>query len=129
MKTYKVLLDDYRDPEDLYYYNHDEVYLEQGWLVVRSFEEFTANISGYYHRGAFPSLVSFDGAISTLHLSRDVGRDLETYVEKSTVDCAEWLAEYVAKNHLEMPEVKIHASSGEISQSIFEVVKAVKGEL
>jgi hypothetical protein len=126
MKTYKVLLDDYRDPEDVYYLNRDEVYLEQSWLVVRSFEEFTANISGYYHRGAFPRLVSFDSTISTLHLSRDGGREVETFVEKTAVDCAKWLAEYATKNNLEMPEIKVHSPSEDVSQSILEVFEAVK---
>jgi len=125
MKTYKVLLDDYRNPEDVYYLTHDEVYLEQGWLVVRSFEELTANISGYYHRGAFPYLVSFDSAISTMHLSRDSG-SVETFVEKTAVDCACWLAEYVAKYALELPEVRFHSSDDEAAKSILKVFDAFK---
>jgi hypothetical protein len=128
MKSYKVLLDDYRDPEEVYSLTHEEVYLEQSWLVVRSFEEFTANISGYYHRGAFPRLVSFDSTISTMHLSRDGEQNVESYVEKTVVDCACWLAEYAAKNHLEMPEIKIHIPSDDISRSILEVIEAVKGK-
>lgn len=125
MQTYKVLLDDYRDPEDVYYQTHDRVYLEQSWLVVRSFEDFTANISAYYHRGAFPRLVSFDGTLSTLHLSRESG-ELETYIEKTAVDCAKWLAEYVAGKELEMPEIKVHSPSEEASQSILEVFETFK---
>lgn len=127
MKTYKVLLDDYRDTEDVYYLTRDEVYLEQSWLVVRSFEEFTANISGYYHRGAFPRLVSFDGAISTMHLSRD-GGNIETFVEKTSVDCARWLAEYVEKNELDLPEIKVHSPSENAAQSIFEVFETLKAK-
>lgn len=125
MKTYKVLLDDFRDPEEVYQQTRQEVYLEDSWLVVRSYEDFTSNISGYYHRGAFPRLVSFDSNIATLHPHREKADDIETFIEKTAVDCARWLAEFITKNRLDIPEVLVHSLSEEATASILAVFASI----
>jgi|GEM_PF-5801746 hypothetical protein len=110
MQHYNVLLDDYQDQEDLFYSTRNELYLSNGWLVVRSYEEFTANISGYLRRGAFPRLVSVSSTISTLHIS---GREngVECFTEKTGNDCLSWLQEFAARNSLDMPTVLVHSQS------------------
>lgn len=123
MKKYKVLLDDYRSPEDVYYHTHDTVYLEQGWLVVRSFEEFSYNIRGYYHRGAFPSFVSLDCRIATLHLDGSPSDSMESYIEKTVEECVCWLAQFASENRLPLPELRMHSSNEEEQKRIAELLE------
>lgn len=110
MKTYKILVDDFRQPEDLYYITRNEIFLEQSWLVVRSYEEFTTYIAEYYRRGAFPRFISFDYDLGTLQFVR-IEQKQEVFVEKNGGHCAQWLAEFVAKNKVALPEIYIHSTN------------------
>ncbi|TGE21282.1 hypothetical protein E5K00_13390 [Hymenobacter aquaticus] len=69
MPGYKLYLDDIRNPKG------------EGWVVVRSFEEFVATIEAL----GLPEEISFD---------HDLGWDQEQNCElKSGYDCAKWLVE------------------------------------
>ena len=118
MKTYKVFLDDYRDPRDLYPQMDNEIYLEQNWLVVRSYEEFTTYIEEYHRRGAFPRFISFDSRIATLQFV-DVDADsVELFVERTGADCAGWLADFTARHQLSLPLYAVHSAGEEGEQTI-----------
>lgn len=100
--SYKLFLDDVRDPIHCVHYMHTKIgalnpiYLENDWVIVRNYAEFyeTLNLMG------MPDLVSFDHDLADEHyMSGDQGKvDYTTYKEKTGYDCAKWLVEYHQSN-------------------------------
>ena len=84
------------------------------WYVVRSYDEFVAWIT----ENGIPDLISFDHDLAEEHMEDYFRQKLETgwqqpaydsYQEKTGLDCARWLGEYVQKNNAVLKSVSVHS--------------------
>lgn len=96
--TVKLFLDDWRDPAATISYmmkriDNPEIYTE-GWLVVRSFREFTA-------------AVDFFG-LGITHVSFDYDLDMTDKKNKTGLDCAKYLKDRIGGCH---PQILIHSTN------------------
>jgi hypothetical protein len=84
------------------------------WEVVRNYDEFVA----WIEKNGVPDLVSFDHDLAEEHINDYFNQKLnigwqqpsyETYKEKTGLDCARWLCEYVQKNNLKLNLCSVHS--------------------
>ena len=88
----KIFIDDERSPRDAYTYTKNPVYLEDGWVVARSYDEF---IKMFYSRQINGStLISFD---------HDLGG------EKSGLDCVKALIHFCNRVEMILPKFLCHS--------------------
>ncbi|MCK9430027.1 MAG: hypothetical protein M0R17_08490 [Candidatus Omnitrophica bacterium] len=112
MKKYCLYLDDVRIPP-LYYFNQEIV----DWIVVRDYKQFVEMIeSKFQFEDSFPSLISFDHDLTDAHYVPEMYDSIEQYnkvavnfIEKTGLDCAKWLIEFVLEHNVEMPKITIHS--------------------
>lgn len=118
--TMKLFLDDIRCPSQCASYMHtrigslNPIYLQGGWYIVRSFEEFQDAI-GKYHMNI--SHVSFDHDLADIHYheSMDDVQRYEAYLkglgsyEKTGYECAVWMKRFYDENNLQYPYIFIHS--------------------
>jgi hypothetical protein len=104
MKTYKLFLDDIRNPSDCVEYTQDKIY-NSDWVVVRSHKEFVEKISELFSSGSFPDLISFDHDLAFDHY----GQNSEDSKELNGNDCAKFLVEFCLDNSLELPNCLVHS--------------------
>lgn len=114
MNTYKLFLDDIRDPRVCVSYMKGNAgfakYFDTDWVIVRNYEEFVQVIE----EKGLPYLISFDHDLSWDHynIDFDVWDDYSSEqlgVEKTGADCAEWLKNYCIENNLKLPEFYVHS--------------------
>jgi hypothetical protein len=104
--SYKLFLDDMREPKEVYYYYPQKIYLEEDWVIVRSYDEFMETI---LEKG-MPEFVSFDHDLADEHYGLEgSGCQYDDYKEKTGYDCAIWLAEHIVDNLLPLPDYKVHS--------------------
>lgn len=103
----KLFLDDCRVPKDAFAILGHRIYLEDGWDVVRSYNEFVAHIE----KNGLPDLVSFDHDLADEHYA-DGGRWIapryDEYAEKTGYHCAKWLAQKCYDEQLPLPRILAH---------------------
>lgn len=105
-KTYKLFLDDVRTPRGAYSYTRFEPFLDNDWVIVRSFNQFANYIEyNWEEYEAFPSLVAFDHDLADEHYGAPV---TAIFTEKTGMDCVRWLVDYCMDNDLELPEWYCH---------------------
>jgi hypothetical protein len=84
------------------------------WVVVRNYKEFVDWIS----KNGIPDLISFDHDLANEHMTDYINQttaqgyqipDYESYKEKTGLDCAQWLGEYVQKNNAMLNSVCVHS--------------------
>jgi len=111
----KLFLDDIREPIGAFHLVPNEskhLYLEDNWILVRSYLEFVE----YIKNNDFPDLISFDHDLSTDHYQIDFD-DWESFsseqlgVEETGLDCAKWLVNYCEENNLKLPEFVVHSQN------------------
>lgn len=116
---YNLFLDDIRFPymagEYMQPYSAQLMYKEERWDVVRNYSEFCAFIES----NGLPQLVSFDHDLADEHYTpAEYWEDYEKsknyqagrqYKEKTGLDCAKWLIEYVMNNKLKLPIIYCHS--------------------
>lgn len=115
----KLFLDDVRIPSDCVFYMHtrigseNSVYLEQDWIVVRSFNEFVH----YIAQNGVPDLISFDHDLATEHYEHTI-ESVESweeyhqysYREHTGYDALTWLINYCEKyNNFKYPKMIVHS--------------------
>lgn len=121
----KLFLDDIREPKDcLSYmkYNLDD-YREEGWDIVRNFDEFKKYIENCGPNN-LPSLISFDHDLADEHYTPEIfwndytlskkHQESKVYKEKTGDDCAEFLVKYIVKHGIEkeyIPDFLIHSAN------------------
>jgi hypothetical protein len=103
-KTQLLFLDDIRLPIDCLDFIKSskidtQIYLNDTWAIVRSYDEFIAWIETH----GLPELISFD---HDLGLSQD--SNLE---EKNGLTCVKWLVNYCMDNDLIIPEYIVHSQN------------------
>ena len=97
MKPYFLFLDDIRDPNQVFAYTEQIIFLDQKWTVVKTYQEFVTFIID----NGLPEFISFD---------HDLGEESMTNVEeKSGYDCAKWLIEYCITEKIILPAYFCHS--------------------
>ena len=96
----KLFLDDIRNPEDVYRYTHQSVYLDENWAVVRTYEEFCEWIT----LNGMPGFISFDHDLADENYLQG-----STDTEKTGYDCAVWLVDYCLDHQLNCPPFYSHS--------------------
>jgi hypothetical protein len=96
--SYKLFLDDVRDPEEF-----SKIYsLPLGpWIVAKNYAEFRQIIE---EKGA-PFFISFDHDLADEHYDKPGAISKE----KTGYDCALWLCDYCLENRLTLPEYGVHS--------------------
>ena len=118
MNKYNLFLDDVRIPENCASYAflygiRGDIYIDEKWIIVRSYDEFTKYIS----KNGLPQLISFDHDLGDEHYSMldktdcsDWNDYYETHDREMTgYDCAKWLIEYCLDNGEELPQYVVHS--------------------
>ena len=116
--SYKLFLDDYRIPEEVYKYKHLNIYLNDGWFIVRNYDDFKNHIIN----NGIPNIISFDHDLGDEHYEGQTQHSIinyDKYTEKTGYDCAKWLIDYIIDNSLEPPhEIYIHSMNPAGSNNI-----------
>lgn len=92
-----LLLDDIRNSNDVYNYTKNKVYLDNDWVIVRSYKEFIKYIE---------KLKNLENL--TISLDHDLGLT-ENKIEKNGYDCVKWLCNYCQDNNIKFPKYYIHS--------------------
>ena len=113
----KLFLDDVRVPYDCRIYmshrvgNKAEVYIMDGWSVVRSHNEFV----DWVETNGLPDLVSFDHDLALGHYTGEMYSSESEY-EKSIVgteptgyESAKFLIDYCLDKNLKLPDFIVHS--------------------
>lgn len=116
----KLFLDDMRDVKDAcYYVSNPKIYWEDGWDVVRNYNEFIK----YIERNGLPDLISFDHDLADEHyndlfsdknwVKDDVNVELayDEYKEKTGLECAKWLVDFCLDNNKKLPDYIVHSAN------------------
>jgi hypothetical protein len=115
----KVFLDDIRTPQVAFKYTYDQIYLGDGWLIVRNFDEFTKAINTYYEltkdnnlfESKLPDLISFDHDLADIHYDPDTWKEGFKYQEKTGYDCAKWLVNFCIDKKEKLPLFMCHSAN------------------
>lgn len=84
------------------------------WYVVRNYDEFVEWIT----KNGVPDLISFDHDLAQEHMDDYFKQklsmgwqqpDYESYKEKTGLDCAQWLAQHIQANNLQLKAVSVHS--------------------
>jgi hypothetical protein len=111
--SYSLFLDDFRYPEDCFEYTHQTVYIDEQWVIARSYDEFVKTIQ----EKGIPEVISFDHDLADEHYTDFHGYD--EYQEKTGYHCAKWLIEYCLDNNLDIPKfIFIHSMNPVGAQNI-----------
>jgi hypothetical protein len=104
----KLFLDDVRQVRDAcYYMPNPRVYWDEGWDIVRDYNEFV----GYIEKNGLPDLISFDHDLADEHYTEPWNVVNHPYKEKTGFECAKWLVEYCLDNSLKLPEFLVHSAN------------------
>ncbi len=116
----KIFLDDVREPKVCFGYKNDRVYLEDGWLTVKNYDEFVKAIQEHWKDITH---ISFDHDLAQEHLEDLFSNEnwdkhdnliklkYETYTEKTGLDCAKWLLEYSQKDPEKVIQILVHSQN------------------
>lgn len=114
---YNLFLDDERVPYspngshiDVYYYTHDDIYINHDWVIVRSYDQFI----DYITKNGLPKIVSFDHDLSDEHYQYLINHsdvNYNKYTEKTGMECLKWLCEYCLDNNKKLPKCLIHTQN------------------
>ena len=107
VKTYKLFLDDIRNPIDAYSYTKFELFLDEDWIIVRNYTKFIEYIQFRWNTlNAFPIIIAFDHDLDDQHYGADVN---SVFTEKTGMDCAKWLVDFCIDNDLTLPHFVCHS--------------------
>jgi hypothetical protein len=101
------------------------------WYVVRTYDEFVEWIIN----NGIPDLISFDHDLADEHIkdyTSQVGLygfqypTYEKYEEKTGLDCARWLGDYVQQNNIQLKSVSVHSANPVGSSNIQSYINGLK---
>lgn len=122
----RLFLDDIRIPVDCINYMHPKIGKEvaeykYNWAIVRNYEQFVT----YILSEGIPDLVSFDHDLAPEHyIDWDRGIvDSAEFVEKTGVDCAQYLKIYCGTNDIPLPKYFIHSMNPVGAANIKHILK------
>lgn len=106
-RTYKLFLDDIRNPIHAYEYTRWEGFLKDDWLIVRDYEQFVNTVEMKWEtHNAFPEIIAFDHDLADEHYNAPVHSDFK---ERTGYDCATWLIDFCIDNKLIIPSWICHS--------------------
>lgn len=117
--VYNLLLDDSRTIKMVYNITGNPIYIEQKWVIVKSFDEFVKSIID----NNIPQNASFDHDLGDF-----IVEDGEI-VERTGYDCVKWLVDYCADNKLKLPNCLVHTSNTVGSVNIQKYIENSKKHL
>lgn len=100
----RLYLDDNRTP------------IDNGWIVVRDYKEFTEWIMAY----GIPDVISFDHDLADEHMEDFHARGgfestqqikYGKFKEKTGFDCAKWLVQMCDESEFELPKCYVHSAN------------------
>lgn len=113
--SYRLYLDDFRDPIDSLYYKGNVIYSED-WVVVRSYDEFIK----YVEEHGTPIAVSFDHDLADVHYEKTSFDYDDENLEKTGYHCAKWLINRCVDNKIEVPAIiLVHSMNPAGTQNIW----------
>lgn len=106
----KLFLDDYRQPVQAYGYTKNTIYLRDGWVVVKNYEEFV----NFIRKNSMPELISFDHDLADMHYQVDFvdwhnHSSEELGVEETGLDCAKFLINWCMDHEIKLPPYLVHS--------------------
>ena len=115
--NYNLFLDDFREPQDAFWYKRLPIYNLVDWTIVRSYDEFVKTI---LEKG-IPEAISFDHDLADAHYDKPTQIDYNDETqEKTGYHCAKWLIYYCIDNKKELPAViLVHSMNPVGSQNIW----------
>jgi hypothetical protein len=105
-----LFLDDIRMPAEVYEYTQQTIFIEEEWVIVRSYKAFVDWIEQY----GLPIFISFDHDLADIPDAPQMAFDNE----KTGYDCAKWLVNYCLDNHLKCPDYFCHSMNPVGKQNI-----------
>lgn len=132
--SYKLFLDDYRQPEEcaLYMYRRigkeNPIYLDKDWVVVKNYPDF---ISCIMDKGV-PSLISFDHDLADGHYHKNMQEGILNYdsedfedddYNKTGYHCAKWLRDFCYVNGVDFPRWFVHSMNPVGTENIVALLK------
>jgi len=125
MDKYLLFLDDDRDPNEVFGYTNDQIYLLK-WVVVRNYDEYVKCIID----NGIPDVISYDHDLGHEHYSVQSNIDYSIFKEKTGFHCAKWLINHCIDNKLELPETILIHSWNRVGaaniKSLFDTYNKVK---
>ena len=118
VKTYKLFLDDIRNPLDAYSYTKFKLFLDNDWKIVRNYKEFVNYIEVAWEKYSFfPEIIAFDHDLDRSHYmpqelwETDYNKWAEEqgFEEKTGMNCAKWLVDFCMDNKLILPHFVCHS--------------------
>jgi len=117
---YNLLLDDIRNPIDVWNITHNLIYIDKKWIVVRNYEQFVNIVThNFLEYEVLPEILSMDHDLSDKHYRPSMyDPNIEhyskyytdgTFKEKTGYDCAKWLVDFCMDNKLEIPKYFVHS--------------------
>lgn len=133
--TYRLFLDDIRNPSDAYSYTGFKPYVEEHWKIVRSYDQFVSFITRNYElHDAMPSIIGFDHDLALEHYAPkehwddkyDAWAESQGFKEKTGMDCAKWLVEFCMDNNLKLPDYFVHSMNPAGAKNITSLLENYK---
>lgn len=117
----KLFLDDIRNVDEVFYYTNNKVYLEDGWDIVRNFDEFKE----YIKINGIPNIISFDHDLADIHYTKQL--KYNEYEEKTGYHCMYWLINYLLDNNIfKLPICYVHSMNPVGKKNIESLISTFK---
>lgn len=124
-----IFLDDVRIPLEAFDYTKDMEYLEDKWIIVRSYDEFVDYITQRWNgEKKLPVLISWDHDLGNEHyenvpLSENETIDYSKFTEKTGMDAAKWLVDFCIDNNVKLPKYKVHSMNPAGAKNILSLLQ------
>ena len=106
-QTYKLFLDDIREPIHAYEYTRWEGFLKKDWTIVRNYEDFVLTIRTAWEKYShFPEIIAFDHDLADEHYGAP---PTAMFKERTGYDCAKWLIDFCIEKDLLIPKWICHS--------------------
>lgn len=133
MKTYKLFLDDIRQPKDCCNYMPNiKFYLDNEFVIARNYDEFVTLVTERYENGEFPEVVSFDHDLADEHYRPSMFNpdghysnyyNDGTFKEKTGYECAKWLIDFCVEKNERIPRYIVHSMNPIGAQNIMKLLE------
>ena len=122
---YNLFLDDFRTPQDAFYYTKKSFFNLKDWVIVRSYDVFVSYIKEY----GLPEFISFDHDLMDSHYDYQTVNVDYSVLEKTGYHCVKWLVDYCIDNNLTFPEYYVHSMNVEGKKNIISYIENYKKSL
>lgn len=127
-----LFLDDIRMPAEAYEYTQQTIFIEEEWIIVRSYKDFV----DWIEQHGLPIFISFDHDLADIddtsqatfdnNENASVGQSIQGHNEKTGYDCAKWLVNYCLDNHLKCPDYFCHSMNPVGKQNILGLLQSFR---